>query len=231
VNPAEIHLWAFDLDLPETALARLEPLLSDEEQSRAAELRSAARRARFVAGRGMLRDLLGSYTGEDPARIGFRYGNAGKPELAGGGALRFSFSHSGALAVCAVASGRAVGVDVERVRDGIDTLGIAERFFSAREAEQLRELPGPERRTAFFRCWTRKEAYQKAIGRGVFSGLADFEVSVTGEGQLVSVGGRPDEAGRWRLCDLSPRGGHVGAVIAEGADWRPCWQSVSSQPS
>jgi len=221
----EVHLWAFGLDLRGAALARLEALLSDDESARAATLRSARQRARFVAGRGTLRRLLGRYAAGDPARIRFRYTDLGKPELEGDGALHFSLSHSGGLAVCAVSRGRLVGVDVERVRDGLDGVGIAERFFAPGEARRLRRLPTRTRRAAFFRCWTRKEAYQKALGKGVFAGLGAFEVTVGArcEPRLVRVDGQPDEPRRWRLRDLTPCAGYVGAVIAEGGDWRARW--------
>ena len=117
----------------------------------------------------------------DPGKLQFRYGPKGKPELAGKASqrpLHFNVSHSHGLALYAVTREHEIGVDVERIRPDLAGEKIAERFFSSREAATLRELPAHMRQKAFYTCWTRKEAYLKAIGQGITLHLDQFEVSV-----------------------------------------------------
>jgi 4'-phosphopantetheinyl transferase len=155
-----------------------------------------------------LRLVLGELTGTAPESLRFerRCGHCGgaghgKPRLAGRPDLDFSISHSGGLALIAVARGRRVGVDVERVRRRTDVLAIARGSLSARERHAI-ECPGTDeaRREAFFRCWTRKEAYLKAVGVGLAGGL-DTD---------------PEEARGWQIRSLSAPPGYMAAVAAEG---------------
>jgi 4'-phosphopantetheinyl transferase len=223
--PEEVHVWAILLDLDDAAIERLHGVLSQEERSRAAAIRLSRQKKRFVAGRGALRSILAGYARSDPARLEFRYNRWGKPELTAGGDLQFNLTHSGALGLCAVTRGRAVGVDVERVRQRYGQERIAERFFSQRERRELRDLPAAARPEAFCRLWTRLEAYQKAKGESIFG--APHPEPVKG-----SVHGHAREATEvWDFCDLAPAAGYVGAVIAGGNDWRlVCWTWSPSPP-
>jgi 4'-phosphopantetheinyl transferase len=95
--------------------------------------------------------------------------------------------------------------------------GIAERYFSPREAAQLRSLPRVQQSLAFFRCWTRKEAYLKALGCGISGGLQSFEVSLLPDEPPALLWDRTDDqaGGRWRMAELTPAAGYVAAVIVE----------------
>jgi 4'-phosphopantetheinyl transferase len=152
----------------------------------------------------------------------FSYGEHGKPALAGrwGAAdLHFNMSHSRAVALCAVARGQQVGVDVEHPRDQVNFERIAERFFSLEEFEALMELPAPKRRRAFYNIWTRKEAYVKTRGDGIAAGLGTFSVSSTGPAELLRSDEGREEVERWRLLTLDLDGDYVAALCAEGRDW------------
>src|SRR5262249_50978106 len=118
----------------------------------------------------------------------------------------------------AVTRGREVGVDLERVRAEVATEEIAARYFSAREVRTLMALPPPLRPDAFFRCWTRKEAYLKATGAGLSLDLNRFDVSLKpGEpAALLATRDDPAEVRRWSLEHLVPGPGFVGALAAEG---------------
>jgi 4'-phosphopantetheinyl transferase len=155
-----------------------------------------------------LRVVLGRLTHTTPEGLRFerRCGHCGaaghgKPYLSGRSDLDFSLSHSGGLALIAVARGRRVGADVERVRPRTDVLAIARGSLSARERQTIECLRTDEaRRAAFFRCWTRKEAYLKARGVGLAGGL-DTD---------------PEEASGWQIRTLPAPPGYVAAVAAEG---------------
>lgn len=227
----EVHVWRAVLDAPASRLADFAQMLSDDERRRAARFHFERDRAHFIAGRGMLRALLGRYLGAPPASLRFRYGAHGKPELdvppGADAAFRFNVSHAHGLALYAFTRGRALGVDVERIRDDIEHEAIAERFFSLTEREALRAQPASLRHIAFFACWTRKEAYIKARGEGLSLPLDQFDVSLApGEpARLLCVANAPHEVARWSLHELHPGPGYAGALMAEGQFWRlACWQ-------
>lgn len=217
----DVHVWSCDLSWAAAALPAAASDLSEEERERAARYLLSRHGQRFAAGRGALRILLARYLRCEPRDLVLRSGSEGKPALAGKNELdlRFNLSHSADAALFAFARGRELGVDVERLRPGVDCEGIARRFFSPREAEQLLDLP-PERRTAaFFTCWTRKEAYVKARGSGLAVPLDSFEVDPAGPPALRSRGGGA-EAERFTLLDLPAPAGFVAALAVEGGSFR-----------
>ena len=216
----QVHVWRVSLDAPAAPKDRLRQTLSADEERKAAGFRFAEDRERYVACRGALRAILARYLHRRPEDFCFSYNPEGKPFLAGDcGAerLRFNVAHADGLALVALAREREVGVDLERVR-AIEAEEIAERFFSAAEVAVLRGLPADRRVDAFFRCWTRKEAYLKATGKGLSGGLDQFDVSLApGEpAALLAHRGAPAEVGRWRLRELAPAPGYAGALAVEG---------------
>jgi len=170
-----VHVHIARLRATEAVTARFGGLLTRDEQERAARFRFPHLRSSFVLARGALRILAGGYLNTDPAGIRFQYGPKGKPCLAGAARLRFNVSHSGALALFAFTLDVEIGVDVEEIRPMPDLQQIAAGYFSAAEAAELVALPAERREAAFFRCWTRKEAYVKALGEGLSSTAPESE--------------------------------------------------------
>jgi 4'-phosphopantetheinyl transferase len=227
----EVHLWRASLSAPESDLAALRNLLTDDERSRGDRFVFAHDRNRFVIARGILRLILGRYLQRNPGEIRFLYGSHGKPAVAGKNPSRlcFNVSHSHELALYAVAQGREVGVDVEYRKDDRATDAIAERFFSPQEVLALRSLPAATRRQAFFDCWTRKEAYIKGRGQGLSIPLKQFDVSVRPGEPAALLATRElgnQEAEVWTLCDVPLEDPYAAAVAVAGPDnWRPSyWQ-------
>jgi 4'-phosphopantetheinyl transferase len=219
--PDEVHVWRVRLDRDEAALGELTALLAEDELQRASRFHFRKDHDHFVAARGALRDILGRYPGLAPRLLRFAYGERGKPSLSpemGGRLLRFNLAHSHGVALCAVTLGRAVGVDLELVQEEFAGMEIAERFFSPREVAALRALALGERATAFFDCWTRKEAYIKARGEGLSHPLHSFAVSLApGEpAALLCTDDDPPEAARWLLLALTPGGPYRAALAVEG---------------
>jgi 4'-phosphopantetheinyl transferase len=220
----EVHVWRASLAPPPGELERLLALLDDEERSRAGRFRFPEHRDRFVAGRGIQRELLARYLDVHPAALRYRHARYGKPELDGAEAasgLRFNVSNAADRLLVAVARGREVGVDLEPLRPMPDGESIARRFFSAPENEVFGAIPLEERDLAFFTCWTRKEAFIKAVGEGLSMPLDCFDVTLApGEpARLLRTRGNPAEAERWTLCELDPGPGWVAALAAEGRGW------------
>jgi 4'-phosphopantetheinyl transferase len=228
----EIHLWRASLDCEAMVLRGLEAILAPEEKSRAAKFVFAGDRDHFIAARGILRELLGAYLHQVPAKVDIAYGAQGKPTLGGSssdGALHFNLSHSHGMAVYAFSLGREVGIDLEAIRADFASHDIAKRFFSPEEVAELQSLPPELRPEGFFLCWTRKEAYIKARGEGLQIPLDSFRVSLTPSApeSLTSA----DSAG-WSLRAFEPNEGYAGAVVGEGVGWKlrywqwnPDWKS------
>jgi 4'-phosphopantetheinyl transferase len=213
----EVHVWHFSLDLPDDGIASLHGMLDADEKSRAARFKFPAPRNQFIASHAFLRTALARYLHADSSELHFRTSTHGKPELAEGD-LQFTLSHTEGAAVVAIARRRAVGVDVERVRENLEPLELADRFFSRQEAEWLRAQPDSQRIPAFFACWTAKEAYIKACGGGLSIPLARFGVmpnSAHAELKL-EIYGKPDESERWSMWQLDLGTGLRSALAVEG---------------
>ena len=224
----EVHVWRASLSVSPSQLQRLSPILSTDERQRAERFHFEKDRGEFIAGRALLRTLLGRYLHREPSQLGFHYGASGKPRLAGeDSSLRFNLSHSLGVALYAFGRGRELGIDVEHIRSNADAEKIAGRFFSAQEVAVFRSLPARQREKAFFDCWTRKEAYIKAKGDGLKAPLDAFSVSLS-PGQpaaLLNVQDDRAEVSRWSLRELEPGPGYAGAIIAQGNDWQlRCWE-------
>ncbi len=210
------HVWAVDLKRKTLCDQVLVETLSTAERERAEGVRVARDRARFVAARGSLRVILGKYVGCAPGELAFCYGEYGKPMLASPWdetELKFNLSHSAGLALIGVSLCRKIGVDVEHCSRAVRRMKrIAKRFFAPREYERLCALPQAEQQRAFFQCWTRKEAYLKAVGTGLARASKNGDVDLE------------DTPANWTLRHLDPGGGYVGAVAIAGKeiDVR-CW--------
>jgi len=213
----EVHSWCASLDVAPETFARLQASLAADEHTRSAAFQFERDRRRFIVARGLLRVLLGCYLQAPPSRINFACNAFGKPALGVGFAdrLKFNLSHSGDVALIAVAAAADVGVDVEYVRAQPDHAEIARHFFSPAEIKALTDLPGHLHAAAFFDCWTKKEAYLKARGEGLALSLKGFSVPLaTGPAQA------PVDVHGWSIHTLRPAPGYAGALAIAGTGWR-----------
>jgi 4'-phosphopantetheinyl transferase len=206
------------LDVAAEAVRASAALLSEEERDRARRFAFERDRRRFTVARGRLRQLLGARLDMPPDSVELVYGERGKPALARRCAisdLRFNVSHHEDIAVYAISSGREIGIDVEAVRVIRDADDIAARFFSRRENEAYLDLDPRDRPLGFFNCWTRKEAFIKALGDGLHYPLDRFDVSLApGEpATILNVESIPGDHCGWTLHGLRPGPGLVGAVV------------------
>lgn len=214
---ADVEVVGADLDVAEQELGALRALLSDEEQRVADRYKSARDRAHSIVARGRLRQLLGARLGIDPAAVALAVSAHGKPALGPahrGADLAFNLSHSGSLAVYAFTPRRAVGIDIEALRNIPDAARLATRFFSAAENEAFGAVGADARDLTFLACWTRKEAFVKAIGEGLTHPLSSFDVTIAPEGpaRLTRVGTEIDNLG-WSMTTFRPREGYIGAIV------------------
>lgn len=238
----EVHVWRASLAASAGELGRLHALLSEEEQLRAARFKFEVHRGRFIAGRGIQRLLLARYLDVDPAAIRYRHAAHGKPALDGPGAesgIRFNVSNSDDGLLIALVRDREVGIDLEPVHRVVDRDAVARRFFSVPENQVYDTIPEEQRDAAFFTCWTRKEAYIKAVGEGLSMPLDCFDVTLRpGEpARLLATRGDPAQAERWTIRELDPGPGWLGAIVVEGPpfelrlfDWDPARPPVAPPP-
>lgn len=246
LTPGEVQIWCFVLDPGDgVLLARPDGpaewpsaaamsmidgwsfALDPDERQRAQDFRFPRDRRRFVLRHLALRAILSACTGLDPKLIRFAVGPYGKPALSfasAGGAepgqdvlLQFSTAHSDGQALVALTLGRAVGVDLERMRPEIEASEISRCFFSAREQAQLRKLPPEQILEGFYHTWVCKEAYIKALGQGLSLPLDAFDVTVNPFQPAALLESRPPLPGpeRWQMLRLDPGPGFAGALCVE----------------
>jgi 4'-phosphopantetheinyl transferase len=234
----EVHVWRASLagensengENGNSRFSSLQRLLSVEERERVGKFYFERDRQNWTIAHGILRILLARYLATDPRTLRFETNAYGKPSLASPHSranVHFNLSHSGNLALYAFASDRQVGIDVEYMRSGIDYEELSRHHFSHLENASLQSLPATQREEAFFLCWSRKEAYMKARGKGISIPLEQFDVSLTPGEPATLLGSRenPLAPAQWSLCALSPMTGYAGALAVEGFGWRlSCWQ-------
>ncbi|HYX30787.1 MAG TPA: 4'-phosphopantetheinyl transferase superfamily protein [Pyrinomonadaceae bacterium] len=222
VKPAiwqnEVHVWRARLDVAWSWA--FDEALCLEDRARADRFKFESDRRKFCAARASLRLILARYLQVKPSRLKLETGEFGKPFLADknqGQGLRFNLSHSHQLALIAVTREREVGVDIEFMRSDFVTNEVATHFFSRAEVEQFNVVPPESRTCAFFNCWTRKEAYIKARGEGLYCPLDQFDVSVAPDTPAMLLDSRvaPRDAQRWTFSDISAGDRYAGAIAVE----------------
>lgn len=226
MNRGGVDVWRIRLARPASEVTALHELLDPAERSRANLFRAERDRRRFVVARATLRLVLAEYAGVEPYSVKIIVRPGGKPIVAGNGvkgALHFNLSHSGELALCAVAD-REVGVDLEQLKHHDDIERVAQHFFSEVEARTLGTLSGIDRTHFFFRTWVRKEAYLKASGEGLARDTTRFTVTEPGAAVTLhtSDGCRADSS--YNVYDLPDIGDHFAALALAGAVTAPAIQ-------
>lgn len=216
-----VDIWKVHLDRPLLNGKGSETeVLSSDEIARANRFHFERDRVYFVRCRMALRRLLGKYLAIPAPEIQFKYLANGKPQLEvdqNPRALQFNASHSADLATIAIGSEHRLGIDIEKIRSDVDTLSLSKRFFSLRERAELQALPEHLRVSAFFACWTRKEAFLKATGEGLSFPLENFSVSVQPDSnpKLEEVNKDTNVGNQWFLADLHISDGYRAALAIE----------------
>jgi 4'-phosphopantetheinyl transferase len=212
----DIHVWLFSLSTDEAIRSLLHSYLGAEEKARAARFHFDRDRNHYVVAQGIIRVLLARYIGLEPAALRFCRGASNKPALVdqlNENALTFNLSHTASVAVCAMGRHRNLGIDVEKIREEFGGEDVANRYFSRREVQALMHLPPQQRAIAFFAGWTRKEAYVKAIGAGLYAPLDSFTVSLIPDAPARFLGGVDPI---WHLISFSAGRGFPAALVYDG---------------
>lgn len=220
IDDSSVHLWAFTIEPTELAAMEFRPFLSVDEQLRANHFRFAHLHNAYIICRGLVRLLLGRYLDTDPGTIEFDYQPKGKPVIANLRLLDFNLSHTAGMMLCGVTKACEIGVDIERLRPLCDIQELARRFFSVEEADELLSLPCEQLTSAFYRCWTRKEAYLKAVGEGLSAPLHSFRVTLRPmeEVRFIHIGGDTELAQSWRLSEVELGESYIATLAYSGPE-------------
>jgi len=217
----EIHVWRINLDIKAESAQPLCGLLSEVERTRANRFVLEMHRRTWTVARASLRTVLAQYVGASPESLHFSEGKHGKPALELDTELQFNLSHSGSMGLIAVTRERPVGVDIEQIRADIKLDPLIHSVFSPWEQGEFDRLPEALRADGFFNCWSRKEAFIKAVGEGISFGLARFDVTLApGEpARLLRVDREGFRVEDWSLQAIDVGPCYKAAVAAWGAWW------------
>ena len=210
----EVHIWVANLDISLRQIQQLTTILSEDEQLRAERFYFEQHKNRFIVARGILRTILGNYLNTAPEQLQFSYSDKGKPALANA-TLEFNLSHSQDIALYAFTRQGKIGIDVEYLRSLQDAEKIAERFFSSQEYNRLSLLNSEEQQQEFFRLWTGKEAYLKAIGEGLSGNLAQIEVINNKEKSVSLLQIQGISLDNWYLHNFIPQPDYMASFAVE----------------
>ena len=214
LRPGEVHLWAIDLARPRGQADQLCSLLSADELRRAGGMRIESARRHFLVARGALRSLLARYLDTPASELPLVARAGAKPALAGS-TVRFNLSHSGELAIVALAREREVGVDVELIRRRRDPAALATRYLAPNEARVVRDAG--DRTASFYRHWVAKEALLKATGTGLAGGPRALEVALEPVPRILASGADAGAGSRWSLELFDVPARYTAALVTEGA--------------
>ncbi|MGB3638453.1 MAG: 4'-phosphopantetheinyl transferase superfamily protein [Rivularia sp. (in: cyanobacteria)] len=209
--PNEVHVWRENLDNVIPLLEDLTQILSEDELVRAKRFHFEQHRQRFIAARGILRNILSGYLNIEPSKINFGYEARGKPFLdqsCNKNNRCFNLSHSQNFALYAVSLDNSIGVDLECISSTTDVVSLAQRFFAPSEFAVIESAPQEQQQQLFFRYWTCKEAYLKATGTGL-KDLQKVEIYLTPE-QPAEL--NIPNSGEWSLLEMQPFYNCAGAI-------------------
>jgi 4'-phosphopantetheinyl transferase len=231
-----VHAWTIRLDCPEGELQLFEDILAPDELEIANRFHQKLHRRRYVVSRANLRQLLSCYTALPAERISFGYEHKGKPYLNSGRSGQgpnFNLSYSEDRALVAVARNAIIGVDLERCRDLDDMDSVAESCFAPREMQTLSRLPETQRIEGFYNCWTRKEAFIKALGEGLGYPLKSFVVSLSPEEApaILNVDGDSAKCAQWQVFSPTVAASYICAVVVQGEHWKLSNMGIFRAPS
>ena len=233
LNTPDVEIVSVRLDAPAEVSAALWWLLSRDERQRADRFRYAVHRQRYIVARASLRRLLAERLHIAPWAVELVEAGYGKPRLApvhNSAGLEFNLSHSEVLAVYAFTSGRVVGVDVELIRQIADADNLAKCFFSSNETAALRVFPPDRHSLAFLACWTRKEAFIKALGLGLSCPLDAFDVTIDPDApaRITRIDERIGDVANWRMQAFTPYPSYIAAVAYRADGLAPSLAKVSA---
>jgi 4'-phosphopantetheinyl transferase len=217
---SEIHVWWFVLDQPQHFVDSYYRILKQDEKKRILNFKTELLRNRHTVSRGVLKILISKYLDADPEKVEFMYSEQGKPFLSSPKNktnLQFNMSHSNRLGICAFTKDNAVGVDVERIRELPNLEDMTEICMSEFEKRWFSKLPPATKNEMFYKVWTVKEAFIKAIGAGFSFPLVNVEVKIYGNNkcEFHRIKDESGSFGKWRVFTFVPEPNFTASLVTE----------------
>ncbi len=213
-----IDIWLCDLKQLSGDINIIYSILSEDERERADKLKVEDKKQQYIITRGALRQRLGLLTNIEPKDFVFEYLEHGKPVLANNhqcADITFNVSHSNDLALIAIAQEQTIGIDIEKINHESDHQALMTRFFSKAEQAEFQTMPDTNKARAFCACWTRKEAFIKAVGDGVSYGLDKFDVAVDPENQTPDINLHKPSEERWSAINLPINDEYMASLVGD----------------
>jgi 4'-phosphopantetheinyl transferase len=220
-----IDVWRTQIDLPEDEIDSYVATLSQEEQDRAARFTFPDKYEEYVVSRGLLRKALAHVLKQPATEFQFEYTDSKKPYLPikyANKTVSFNISHSHGQALVAISLDRNIGIDIEKIRSDVEYEKLALRFFSEAEHHELMQISADERARSFFAIWTRKEAFVKAIGKGIAFGLSEFDVNISPEEPPVMLATRwnPEDVSLWSMATIDAENNFMATLATDGGEFQ-----------
>ncbi len=214
----EIHIWLCNLNIPNKNISNLEKILSRKELDKADKFHFPKDRNSFVVSRASLKIILSKYINVEPTAVNFVYNKYGKPflDIKNDTNISFNLSHSGNFCLIGITKNNKIGVDIEKINKDFSSLEIAKNYFSEKEYLALTKLPSNERGKAFFYCWTRKEAFIKAEGKGLSIPLDSFDVTISEEEAKITRITNKINIDDWKLYNIKVNDEYCAAIASSG---------------
>ena len=223
-----IDIWLCDLKQLSGDINNYYSILSEDERERADNLKVEDKKQQFIITRGALRQRLGLLTNIDPKDFVFEYLEHGKPVLANNHQytdITFNVSHSNDLALIAIAKEQNIGIDIEKINHESDHQALMTRFFSKAEQTEFQTIPDVNKARAFCACWTRKEAFIKAVAYGVSYGLDKFDVAVDPEDQTPNINLHKPLDETWLAINLPINNEYMACLVSNAGEINlSCWR-------
>lgn len=215
MNTDTIQIWHGDIDIKDAYYQNYWRVLDAAEQMHAEKIKNALLRKRYVAVHGRLRSVLSEILNEPPEKINIKKAEYGKPYLVDRPDLVFSLSHSANVMVIALGRNCRLGVDLEICKLKAGLAALVDKCFSKEENEYWNKLPETQQTVEFYRFWTRKEAFVKAIGRGIALGLNQCVINPESPVEFLRVPAGCGQALLWHVLDVDLGQGACSALVAD----------------
>lgn len=217
LEPKEVHLWWQDLSSPRLDFDALYSFLTPLEKQRVEKLKIPLHKRRYVMARGLSKWLLSRYLDCEISELQFGFGPYGKPYLRNPsemGQLYFNYSDSAGWALYAIAWNRELGVDLESRSRRVNYRRIVQRLFTPTESKVLLGLPETQQKEAFLTCWTRKEAYGKALGVGIRYPFHIISLCDSCQDSVLKLEDHIDDQS-WNLYQLQISKEFIGCLVCQ----------------
>ncbi|HSD64457.1 MAG TPA: 4'-phosphopantetheinyl transferase superfamily protein [Ignavibacteriaceae bacterium] len=218
INQNEVHVWNYPLNIVDTDVEYFYGLLTDEEKKGIDKIRLQGVRDGRVISKVIVKDIISKYLGVNSDQIKYSYNRFGKPVLPEDinfPGLNFNISHSESLGIIALVKQKQIGVDLERIIDLADLDDIIKLCFSKNEQGFFKDLEGLEKTKLFYKVWTGKEAFIKAIGKGFSFPLENisFELNINKEIIISEISDFQDNIDKWHVYNFSPEENYTSTIV------------------